>query len=164
MIPELLVGTALAFALGVPLTALGVAWERMEKGMRCAPAPAWRAWLKPLAAATADFWARLRSEWAEIARVERELRGMFRAPEPVPAPRRPVNGRYLGTQPRREGPFTQVDMPALAEDGPEPAPGETCQVDPDVPIARPFAPQPTWGEACEIDVAEAERLKEAMIP
>jgi hypothetical protein len=94
-------------------------------------------------------------------------------------PRRPVNGRHLGTRPRRTpGPFTAVDMPALraccatAQGEPH---GGMCSWDPPdpiplldpaegVPIARPFAPRPTWGEACVLDVDEAERLAEVFLP
>jgi hypothetical protein len=80
---------------------------------------------------------------------------------PVPAPRRPVNGQYRGTQPRltRPGPFTAVDMPAVPEPEPGPAWGDPGDgLGPDVPIVRPWSPEIAYGaDRCQLDVAEAER-------
>lgn len=175
MIILVVVGIAIA-ALGALVAAAGIAVACMQdKGRRCAyrrPHPA--------VILARDVWDGLRSGTA------------FLPPAPC-APSHPrygplaatpaagiavvradgviwCGGRNLGTQPRRtprQGPFTQVDMPALP--APEPSgparawdPGDG--LGPDVPIARPFAPTPTWNEKCQLDVAEAERLKEAMIP
>jgi hypothetical protein len=116
-----------------------------------------------LAAALAAVWERLRAEWAEVAYVERELRGMLMEslPDTDPAPRRPVNGRYRGTQPRltRPGPFTAVDMPTVSEPEPGPAWGDPGDgLGPDVPIVRPWSPEIAYGaDRCQLDVAEAER-------
>jgi hypothetical protein len=145
MIIPVIVGVFVVLAVGVPATALGVFVEHLERGRRCAPAPVWRAWLKPLAARTAGLWS-----WLDTAQA------------PVPAPRRPVNGRYLGTQPRRTprpGPFTAVDMPACPEPEPGPAWGDPGDgLGPDVPLVRPWSPEIAYGvDRCEIDVAEAER-------
>jgi len=77
-----------------------------------------------------------------------------------PEVRRHVNGRYLGTQPRRQGPFTRADMPTCPRPEPGPAWGDPGDgLGPQVPIARPWtADQVAYGvDRCQLDVAEAER-------
>lgn len=77
----------------------------------------------------------------------------------VPAPRRPVNGRYLGTQPRRT-PYPSAADPMV--------PVETDDDPPwDVTTAQQPAldeDAPTFGEAPIAMVLEAERLAEVMTP
>lgn len=92
---------------------------------------------------------------------EAEVREEFARMPLAPAPRRPVNGRHLGTQPRRTpGPFTAADMPTLPPPPipavPDPGDGLT-----DIPLV-PCHGQLVFNQAPQL-VVEPE-LAKVMMP
>lgn len=94
---------------------------------------------------------------------DREVREEWERLASRPEVRRHVNGRYLGTQPRRDrSPFTRADMPACPAPEPEPVQPDD-DVDPAPPVLG-FARSLVYGQACVLDVDEAERMAEAMRP
>lgn len=116
-------------ALGVLIAVAAILVEHMrDKGRYCIrPRPGLRAELAAL--------------WERLATFE-----LPAPPAPAPAPRRPVNGRNLGTLPRREPitnrqPWQTAQNPMLR----------------DQPVVPRYAPEAVYGEACQLDVAEAER-------
>jgi hypothetical protein len=227
MIPELIVGTALACVVGVPLALVGAALARRDTGTRRIPRP------HPLAILARDLlgllppapagWAAIRAgmgrppRYADTSRTlaemcgpivtddevaeEWSLRPLSRegireqwdrasvpmSPDPavkpgvgwqVPDDWRLPGGRGLMFVRPNKQPWSTASMPAIRVGVPEKMPtpqshycdSGNCEVcgdgtgDEPVPLARPYAPSPTYGEACELDVAEAERLAEAMRP